>query len=59
MTTDPLSTLIHDVNSKCASLRGAAALLRKASKAEADELVSLMAQEARSLAAAIESYKGI
>ena len=45
-----LDSLIHDVNSKCASLKSAAALLRGASPKERRELLSLMAQQAESLA---------
>jgi hypothetical protein len=57
MSSDPLSTLIHDVNSKCASLKSAAALLRASSPKEAKELLSLMTQQARSLAADIAEFE--
>ena len=45
-----LDSLIHDVNSKCASLKSAAALLRGASPEEKRELLRLMAQQAEALA---------
>lgn len=45
-----LESLIHDVNSKCSSLKSAAAMLRKATETEKRELLTLMAQEARALA---------
>ena len=57
MTTDPLSTLIHDVNSKCASLTQAAPLLREAAPAEARELLKLMIEQARSLAGVLEKFE--
>ena len=41
--------LIHDINSKCASLKSAAAFLKKASPQERQELLKLMAQQAKSL----------
>ncbi|OGR95167.1 MAG: hypothetical protein A2V88_01420 [Elusimicrobia bacterium RBG_16_66_12] len=51
-----LDTLIHDVNSKCASLKDAAALLRGMPTAEAKELLALMTRQALSLADSIEEY---
>lgn len=53
---DALEDLIHDVNSKCSSLKEAAALLRKASPEEFSELLALMAQETTSLAQSIADY---
>jgi hypothetical protein len=54
----PLESLIHDVNSKCASLTGAAAHLRAIQSAEEElELLSLMSAQARSLAAALAAYE--
>lgn len=50
-----LKKLVHDVNGKCASLKGAAALLKDAAPAERQELLRLMAEQARSLADAISS----
>lgn len=48
--TGALESVMHEVSSKAASLKGAAALLRKATPAERDELLSLMAQHAEGLA---------
>lgn len=45
-----LRKLVHDVNSKCASLKGGAALLKDSAPAERKELLRLMAEQARSLA---------
>lgn len=45
-----LRKLVHDVNSKCSSLKGAAGLLKDASASERQELLRLMAEQARSLA---------
>lgn len=53
---DSLETLIHDVNSKCASLRSAVALLRAASPEEFKELLSLMTQQARGLADQLTAF---
>lgn len=47
---EKLEKLIHDVRSKCDSLRSAAGLLRGAAPAEREELLGLMAEQARSLA---------
>jgi hypothetical protein len=44
-----IETLIHDVNSKCASLKDAALLLKKTSHKEARELLALMSEQARKL----------
>lgn len=48
-----LKKLVHDVNSKCASLKGAAALLKDAPPEERKELLRLMAEQARSLVQAL------
>lgn len=45
-----LRKLVHDVNSKCSSLKGAAALLKDAPPAERAELLRLMAEQAKALA---------
>lgn len=50
-----LKKLVHDVNSKCSSLKGAAALLNDASPAERAELLKLMAEQAKALAGALEA----
>ncbi|TPW20621.1 MAG: hypothetical protein FD126_1501 [Elusimicrobia bacterium] len=53
MTDESLKKLVHDVNSKCASLKGAAALLKDAPLEERKELLRLMAEQAKGLAAAL------
>lgn len=45
-----LDKLIHDVNSKCSSLKDAAKLLPASSPAERRELLALMVKQARALA---------
>lgn len=55
--SDALDKLIHDVNSKCASLRSAAGLLRASSPKEAGELLTLMTEQAESLARLLAAYK--
>lgn len=45
-----LRKLLHDVNSKCAGLKGGAALLKDAPPAERAELLRLMAEQAKALA---------
>ncbi len=52
-----IEKLVHDVNSKCASLRDAVKLLKDSTKAEADELLTLMAAQAEELARAISRFK--
>lgn len=52
-----LDDLIHDVNSKCSSLKDAATLLRGLPPAEAKGLLELMTKQALSLADAIEEYE--
>ncbi|MBI4668008.1 MAG: HAMP domain-containing histidine kinase [Elusimicrobia bacterium] len=54
---EPLEQLIHDVNSKCASLKSAVQLLRNASDDERRELLELMAQQAEALVKIIVEYK--
>ncbi|MBI4669574.1 MAG: hypothetical protein HY747_10420 [Elusimicrobia bacterium] len=55
--TEILEQLIHDVNSKCASLKSAAALLKNVSDQERRELLELMAQQAEKLTKVIAAYK--
>lgn len=57
MNPQTLEKLIHDVNSKCASLRDAAPLLRGAPPAEARELLRLMTEQARALAGVLEEFE--
>ncbi|TBR17988.1 hypothetical protein EPO15_15725 [bacterium] len=56
MTDEALRKLVHDVNSKCSSLKGAAALLKDAAPAERMELLRLMAEQAKALAAALDRF---
>ncbi len=55
---DDLDSVLHEVNSKTASLKGAAALIRKATPAEKTELLTLMAQHADGLARLLDNYRG-
>lgn len=55
---DDLDSVLHEVNSKTASLKGAAALIRKATPAEKTELLDLMAQHADGLARLLDRYRG-
>ena len=54
---DALETLIHDVNSQGASLISAAPLLRDSSPEEKAELLTLMIQQAESLAKKLAAFK--
>lgn len=51
-----LDKLIHDVNSKCSSLKDAAKLLPDASPAEHQELLALMVAQARALADELAAF---
>lgn len=57
LEAEALEQLIHDVNSKCASLKNATALLRGVSSTERLELLTLMAQESNVLFKKIEHAK--
>jgi hypothetical protein len=60
MAIEPNSSLlrfIHDVNSKCSSLKTAAALLKGGQSAAELELLALMKDQAHSLAAALSRYE--
>jgi hypothetical protein len=52
-----LDKLIHDVNSKCSSLKDAAKLLPGSSAAEREELLALMVQQARALSEALAAFE--
>lgn len=52
-----LEKLIHDVNSKCSSLKDAAKLLADASAAEKKELLALMVKQARTLADELAAFE--
>lgn len=59
MAIDPrrdLEDVRHDINSKCANLKTAAAQLRGESTDEEHELLRLMDEQARALAARISAY---
>lgn len=55
--TGALESVMHEVASKAASLKGAAALLGKATPAEREELVALMAQHAEGLSQFLAKFK--
>ena len=57
LRADALERLIHDVHSKCASLRKGVALLRVASDSEGQELLRLMDNDAQKLAQQIAAYR--
>jgi hypothetical protein len=52
-----LEKLIHDVNSKCSSLKDAAKLLPDASAPEHKELLALMVRQARALADELAAFE--
>lgn len=54
---EALDSVVHEVSSKASSLRGAAALLRKATPAEREDLLSLMAQHAEGLAQFLARFR--
>ncbi|MBI4060976.1 MAG: hypothetical protein HY403_06045 [Elusimicrobia bacterium] len=56
-TPEALESVMHEVGSKASSLSGAAALLGKATPAEREELLALMAQHAEFLAQFLAKFK--
>lgn len=52
-----LDLVLHEVNSKATSMKGAAALMRKATTKERSELLSLMAKHAKGLARLLARYQ--
>lgn len=52
-----LDKLIHDVNSKCSSLKDAAKLLADSPAAERKELLALMVAQARALADGLAAFE--
>ena len=52
-----LDKLLHDVNSKCSSLKDAAKLLPDSSPAERKELLALMVKQARTLADDLAAFE--
>ena len=55
--TEALEEVVHEVNSKASSLKGAAGLLRKAAPADRDKLLDAMAQHAQGLARFINRFR--
>jgi len=54
---DELDRLAHSINSKCASLMDAVALLPKAPPEDRREMLTLMTKQARSLAEEIAAFE--
>jgi hypothetical protein len=54
MTDEISSRLLHDLRSKCASLKSAAELYKDCSPAEKKEMLALMKQAASEITAALE-----
>jgi hypothetical protein len=54
---DSLERLVHDVNGKCSSIRGAVTMLRGEDSKDELELVALMSRAARSLAELLSAYE--
>ncbi|MBI4667641.1 MAG: hypothetical protein HY747_00400 [Elusimicrobia bacterium] len=52
-----LSRLIHNINSKCAGLKGGAELLSNSPPEEVREILELMVQQATALAEGIAAYR--
>lgn len=57
MSASPHERICGEVNSKCATLRAASGLLTGLSAPESDEMLLLMAEEARRLAASLEEHR--
>lgn len=55
----PLETLIHDIHSKCAGLKGAVNLLKSANPKEARELLTLMLEQAEALTREIAEFSDL
>jgi len=54
MTDEVSSKLLHDLRSKCSSLKSAAELYKDCSPAEKKEMLALMKQAASGITAALE-----
>ncbi|MDQ7772575.1 MAG: hypothetical protein RDU13_03520 [Elusimicrobiales bacterium] len=54
MTDERSSKLLHDLRSKCSSLKSAAELYKDCSPAEKKEMLALMKQAAFEISAALE-----
>lgn len=57
MSDSPHERIRVEVNSKCATLRAASGLLTGLSARESDEMLLLMAEEARRLATSFEEHR--
>ncbi|HNT96944.1 MAG TPA: hypothetical protein PKK31_01600 [Elusimicrobiales bacterium] len=57
MTEEISSKLLHDLRSKCSSLKSAAELYKDCSPAEKKEMLALMKQAAAGIAAALEKLE--
>ena len=54
---ETLEEIVHEINSKASSLAGGAALMRKASCADRDALLQVMAQHADGLARFLNRFR--
>lgn len=54
---EDLDSVLHEVTSKASSMRGAAALVRKATPEEKTELLNLMARHAEGLSRLLARYR--
>jgi hypothetical protein len=57
MTDEVSSKLLHDLRSKCSSLKSAAELYKDCSPAEKKEMLALMKQAASGITAALEKLE--
>jgi hypothetical protein len=57
MTDEASSKLLHDLRSKCSSLKSAAELYKDCSPAEKKEMLALMMQAASGITAALEKLE--
>lgn len=57
MTDERSSKLLHDLRSKCSSLKSAAELYKDCSPAERKEMLALMKQAASEIAASLEKLE--
>lgn len=57
MTDERSSKLLHDLRSKCASLKSAAELYKDCSPAEKKEMLALMKQAAAEISTSLENLE--
>jgi hypothetical protein len=57
MTDERSSKLLHDLRSKCSSLKSAAELYKDCSPAEKKEMLALMKQAAAEIASSLEKLE--